>query len=429
MKHLNSQISFVNDIFSKGQEDGFIKLRAFHDESTGSFFHVKGKILSNFICNNYLAFEMDERVKQAAIEGIQRFGLQTSISRTYLSFDHFNELEEKLEHIFGLPTIIASCTALGNLAYIPLIVGPNDAIILDQFVHESVKMSANLMKADGRHVETIKHSQMEVLEKRIKTLRETYENVWYMADSVYSMHGDTAPLKDIETLLNTYDNFYVYIDDAHGMSWVGQNGKGFTLNTINKHPKLYVITALNKGFGAMSSALIFPDRATKNFVETCNAAIRFSAPTPHAGILAASKIADIHLSDEIYEKQARLNELIVFFKKRAQELNLPIINYTHTPIFFLATGGNTENLFKFSKHFMDSGFLMSVATLPVVPIAHSGYRISLSLYQDIKSIDKLLNTIAEFMEDLERKGLFNREEALKGFKINNKERERILTLV
>ncbi|GGD48710.1 hypothetical protein GCM10011514_11010 [Emticicia aquatilis] len=429
MKNIDSRLSLIKEVFTKAHDLELIRIRAKLDNSSGSTFDLNGQDMTNFICNNYLAFEMDERVKQAAIEGIQRFGLQTSVSRTYVTFDHFNELEEKLEKIFELPTIIASCTALGNLAYIPLIVGSNDAIILDQFAHESVKMAANLLKVEGRHIEVIKHNNMEILEKRIKVLRETYTNIWYLADSVYSMHGDTAPIQDIETLLNSYDNFYCYLDDAHGMSWIGKNGKGFVLNKINKHEKLYIITALNKGFGAMSSALIFPNKEIKTYVETCNAAIRFSAPTPHAGILAASKIADIHLSSEIYEKQAQLNELITHFKSRAKQLNLPIINFSHTPIFYLAVGASVDVLFKFGKYFKDSGFLMSMASYPVVPVVHSGFRISLSLYQTTKSIDNLLFTIAEYIEDLERKGQFNREDALKGFKLNIKERERMLASI
>lgn len=429
MKKLSPQMSFVNETFSKAREIGIIRMKTSHDEQTGSSFIVNGKKISNFLTSNYLAFEMDERVKQAAIEGIQRFGLQIAISSTYLSFEHAIELEEKLEKIFGLPVITASSTSAGNMAYIPTVISSNDAIILDQFVHESVKMAADVVKAKGGHVETIKHNQMEVLDKRIKTLSETHENVWYLADSVYSMHGDTAPFKDIELLLNTHDKFHCYIDDAHGMSWIGENGKGFALHAIQKHPKLYIITSLNKAFGAMGSALIFPDKATKSFVENCNGAIRYSSPTPLMGVLAASKIADIHLSSEIYERQARLNDLIVFFKKKAKELNLPITNYTHSPLFYLATGSSMENIYKFSTHFRDSGFLMGACTLPAVPVAQSGYRISLSLYQNISETEKLLNNIAEYMEDLERKGQFNREEALKGFKLNIKERERALALI
>ncbi len=428
MKKNNTQMSFFNDVISKGRELGLMRMRGVHNESMGKSFEINGKNLTNFMCNNYLALEVDERVKQAAIEGIQKYGLQTSISRHYVSFEHYNALEDKLEKIFGLPTIISSCTSLGNMAYIPLIVGPNDAIIIDQFAHSTVKMAVNLLKANGQYIETIKHNQMEVLEKRIKTLRETYENVWYMADSVYSMHGDTAPYKDLKVLLNTYDNFYCYIDDAHGMSWIGENGKGCALHNMDKHKKLYVIAALNKGFGAMSAALIFPDKETKSYVENANIAITTSAPTPHAGIMAASAIADIHLSYEIYEKQLQLNELIVFFKKKAKQLNLPICNYAHTPLFFLAAGGNPENLYRLSKHFIDAGFLISAATSPIVPVAHSGFRISLSLYQTIKDVENLLNAIAECMEDLELKGLYNREEALKGFRINMNDRERQLSL-
>jgi len=358
-------------------------------------------------------------VKEAAIEGIRRYGMQTSISRMYMSFDHYLELEEKLEKIFGLPTFLSPSTTLGHFAYLPVIIGKNDAVIMDQFVHESVQLAVSTLKAEGYHVEMVKHSQMEMLERRIKILSEKYDNVWYLADSVYSMHGDVAPLKDIETLLNTYEKFKIYIDDAHGMSWVGENGKGLALHNIPRHEKMYVITSLNKGFGAFSSALIFPNELTKQTVYNCGGALRFSAPTLHAGITAASCIADIHLTDEIYEKQIRLSELISVFKQKSKELNLPIINYAHTPQFFLGLG-SVELLIRFSQFLMGREFLVSPSTVPAVPVKHSGFRISLSLYQTVEDVKNLLDLLAEYIEQLEKEGVFNRELVLKGFKMAEK---------
>jgi 7-keto-8-aminopelargonate synthetase-like enzyme len=239
------------------------------------------------------------------------------------------------------------------------------------------------------------------------------------------MHGDVAPFADIEVLLNSYENFHTYIDDAHGISWIGQNGKGLCFHKIAKHEKMHAICSLNKGFGATNSVMVFPNQKTKELVSNCGGTLIFSTPTLHAGILAASKIADIHLSDEIYERQIQLNERITLFKNKAKSLNLPLINYAHTPIFFMGLG-SLQYVFDFSKHLQNKGFITSVASAPSVPVKHSGLRISLNNNQTLKDIENLLNTIAEYMEDLENKGLFNREEALKGFKYRERERELVL---
>ncbi|MFD2523148.1 aminotransferase class I/II-fold pyridoxal phosphate-dependent enzyme [Emticicia soli] len=423
MKDLSKQMLYVNDVFSNARDLGLIQVKAHQDEESSRKISIDGKSYISFMSNNYLAFENDERVKEAAIEGIRKYGMQTSISRMYMSFDHYLELEDKLEKIFGLPTFLASSTTLGHFAYLPVIIGRNDAVILDQFVHESVQLAVNTLKADGYHVEMIKHSQMEMLERRIKALSEKYDNVWYMADSVYSMHGDVAPMKDIEMLMNKYDKFKTYIDDAHGMSWIGEHGKGFALHNIPRHEKMYVITSLNKGFGAFSSALIFPNKLTKQTVYNCGGALRFSAPTLHAGITAASCIADIHLTDEIYERQMRLNELITVFKQKAIDLKLPIINYAHTPQFFMGLG-SVELLIRFSQFLMSKDFLLSPSTVPAVPVKHSGFRISLSLYQTVEDVKNLCDLLAEYIEVLEKEGSFNKEQVLKGFKMRDKQHDK-----
>ena len=64
-----------------------------------------------------------------------------------------------------------------------------------------------------------------MLESRIKALRNDYKKIWYMADGVYSMQGDFAPIKELYKLADQYEQLHLYIDDIHGMSWAGPNGK------------------------------------------------------------------------------------------------------------------------------------------------------------------------------------------------------------
>ncbi|AFK05383.1 aminotransferase class I and II [Emticicia oligotrophica DSM 17448] len=424
MEIISKELMYVNNLFAEAKERGLMFLESEKDEHTNNIIHFKGKKLINFLTNSYLAFENDARVKSAAIQGIEKYGVFSSVSRTYVSFEHFLDLEDKLEQIYGLPSLVVNNVSQGHFAYLPLIVGPNDAVITDQFVHKSVNMAVQYLKGGGIYTEVLRHNQMDDLERRIRVLSESYNKVWYLTDSVFSMHGDVAPFSDLKLLLDSYEKFNLYVDDAHGMSWMGENGKGYALHHIPKHDKLFVICSLNKGYGATNAAMVFPNQEMKDLVHSLGLPIIFSSPTMHAGITAASAIADIHLSVEIYERQAMLNERIKLFKQKAQDLQIPMINpNSHTPIGFIVLG-NVEAMAQFGEKMQDRGFVMSIASFPSVPLKHSGFRVTLSLHQSMNDIESLLDNAAEVMFELEKSGVFNRETAFRNIRQN--ERSRVL---
>jgi len=61
---------------------------------------------------------------------------------------------------------------------------------------------------------------------------------------IYSMFGDLAPVDEIYRMLDTYPQFHFYVDDAHGMSIHGKNGRGSVLNNRRFHPKMVLGTSL-----------------------------------------------------------------------------------------------------------------------------------------------------------------------------------------
>src|ERR1051325_7665120 len=128
--------------------------------------------------------------------------------------------------MYNQPVVIAPSTTLGHISNIPVLVGDNDAVILDSQVHESVQTVVQLLKTRNITVELVRHNRMDNLEDRIKVLSETHRKVWYMADGVYSMYGDFPPVKELVELMSRYEQFYLYVDDSHGMSWAGKNGTG-----------------------------------------------------------------------------------------------------------------------------------------------------------------------------------------------------------
>ena len=92
------------------------------------------------------------------------------------------------------------------------------------------------------------------------------------------MYGDYAPLDNLHELLEAYDNFYLYIDDAHGMSWTGKNGKGYVLEKIPPHEKMIVITSLNKAFCGVGGVAISSSSIFNQLMRNCGGPFIFSTP-------------------------------------------------------------------------------------------------------------------------------------------------------
>ena len=382
----------------------------------GRLVQVKGKELVNFSSCSYLGLETDQRLKDGAIDLINKYGVAFSASRAYVGIDPFNELEGLMQQIFGYPTLVMPSTTMSHLSILPLLVGKNDAVILDHQVHASVQFSVKLASADGVHVEMVRHNKMDYLENRIKKLSGQYNKVWYMADGVYSMYGDTAPVKELYRLMDEYDQFYLYIDDAHGMSWAGRNGSGFVLSAIPYHEKMTLVTSLYKGFGTGGAAIVCRDEKKKAFVKSCGGTFIFSGPMQPGTLGSAMASAKIHLSPEITEKQISLKKKIDYFKNKALSLGLPIVSNGKTPIFFIGVG-KIEVGYSMCKRLLDAGFLGGIAAYPSVPMANTGIRVMVNGHHSMQDIDDLLHTIADLFHDELSKENYGLETILRAFRL------------
>jgi 7-keto-8-aminopelargonate synthetase-like enzyme len=380
------------------KELGIIDTIAEDEVINGKHVLVNGQQLNFFGNCSYLGIESDERVKQRAIEALLRFGTVFSSSRTYISIKYLHEVEEKLQQLFGHPVLISQTTGLAHIAWVPLIATKGDVIIMDHQVHRSVQNAVQMVKANGVQVELVRHNRMDLLEEKIIALSKTYNKVWYMADSIYSMYGDVAPLYQLEQLLNKYEQFYLYIDDAHGMSWAGKHGCGYVLSQMNYHSKMCLATSLVKGYGANGAALIFPSQQMKDIVRLSGSPFIFSGPPSPAAIGAIDGSADIHLSDEIYDRQNSLKGLLEHFVLTCKQLQLPLIKDDLTPVFYIGIGGQDTLSGYIVRDLMREGYFVNVSSYPSVPLKNEGIRFTISTHQTKESISGLLNTLALLLQ-------------------------------
>ncbi|MDP8942742.1 MAG: aminotransferase class I/II-fold pyridoxal phosphate-dependent enzyme [Actinomycetota bacterium] len=365
----------------------------------GRTLQLDGREVLSFGSCSYLGLEMDARLREGVCDAVMRYGTQFSSSRTYLSAPPYRELEASLEELFGGPALVAASTTLGHMSTLPVVVGQDDAVVLDQQVHHSVQLAANQVRVQGTHVEVVRHNRMDLLEERIEDLRGRHRKVWYLADGVYSMYADFAPVDDLTRLLERYEQLHLYVDDSHGMSWAGQNGRGQFLGSMPTRDRVVVSASLNKAFAAAGGAFVFPDAELRRKANVCGGPMIFSGPIQPPMLGAALASARIHLSPEIEELQARLAERVELANRLMTERGLPLVSASDAPIRCVGVG--VPRLAQsVATRLLDEGIFINIAVFPAVPVKQAGLRCALTLHHTPDDIERLVDAIARHLPEV-----------------------------
>ena len=376
---------------------------------------INGEKFVTFSLSDYLMLMHDERIKNGAIEAIKENGFNLSISREYMRLELTDQAENILSKVFGNPVVLYPKTTLAHIGAIPLLIDKSDAVIFDHYAHSTIGMAVEMVRARGTHVEVVRHNNLNQLEDKIKELRKTHKKIWYLADGVYSMHGDVFPAKEIVKLLDTYEEFYVYVDDAHGVSWTGPNGSGYVLSQIKQHPKMILAVSFGKGYGAGGGAIVCPNEEMKKLLVYLSGPLMFTGPLESStlgGLIASSKI---HLSNDIIILQKKLDDLLNYFYDKVEEMGLPMADYTRTPTAYFP-GGKPETMFEIGRYIFDNKMTCTAGLYPAVPLNNAGVRIQITLYQEKSDIDDLLNAIQAAYDFLEKEKGISVEDIMKRFK-------------
>ena len=118
MSQLSPAMQQMYNTFVHAQSLGIIQGHYSDHELNGKTIHLNDRELLHFANCSYLGLELDHRLKDAAKEAINRYGIQFSSSRTFLESPLYGELEEKLSKIYGKPTLISATTSLGHISWI-----------------------------------------------------------------------------------------------------------------------------------------------------------------------------------------------------------------------------------------------------------------------------------------------------------------------
>lgn len=393
IKHHNF-LNTVHEVFTDAMQEGVLHLHAGGDSFSGRKIKVNDRDLFHFGTTGYLGLEQDQRLKQAAIQAIDRYGTQFPLSKSYISHPLYHELEELVSQMYKTPIIITKNSTLGHLGVIPSAVDDEDVIVLDHQVHWSVQNAAKMLKTRSVPIEMIRHNHLEMLEDKLRKYIHSKKHIWYMADGIYSMYGDYAPIEELMALGRKYPQLRFYFDDVHGMSWTGKNGTGYVLSKLGELPSnVLLFGTLSKTFGASGALLACSDTELHKRIKTFGGPLTFSAQLEPASVAAATASAKIHLSPEIYEFQKELRQRINYFNKLLETTELPLIDHNESPVFYIGAG-MPKTGYNFVNRLMKEGFYVNLGIFPAVPVKNTGVRVTISRHNQIREIKGLVDAMA-----------------------------------
>lgn len=424
----NALFDTVDQIVTDGVNKGILHLYNEDDSLNQNYIQLKGKQVVNFGSCSYLGLEFDSRLKDAAKKAIDNYGTQFSESRAYVSVKLYEELEKKFNEIFDAHCVVTPTTTLGHIACIPVLVCDSDAIIIDHQVHSSVQTGISIVKSRGVYTELIRHNRIDLLEERVKELRKKYNKIWYMADGIYSMFGDKSPVDEVYALMDKYPELNYYVDDAHGMSIYGENGRGYVLENRPFHQKMVLATSLAKAFATGGAVLVFPNHELARRVRTCGGPLITSGPMQPAQLGAAIAAAKIHLSPEIIKLQTELKDRILFTNMMLSKYKLPIISQSDAAVFFVGVSLPKMG-YNLIKRMLTNGYYLNLGIFPAVPIKNTGVRFTITRLHTFTQIEEMVRKLSEEFQKTLLEEKFSLKEIYKAFKLPTPEVEAINKIV
>ncbi|SCB15643.1 8-amino-7-oxononanoate synthase [Rhizobium hainanense] len=195
-----------------------------HDAAAGATTRIGGREFVNFASYDYLATNTDPHVATRAKEAIDRFGISASASRLVAGErpDHV-ELERGLAAVYGVDAAVCFVSGyLTNVTAIGCLMGPQDLVIHDEFIHNSALAGIKLSGAARR---LFQHNDVDSLENILKTLSSDFRRILVIVEGIYSMDGDIADLPALLELKARY-GFWLMVDEAHALGILGKTGRG-----------------------------------------------------------------------------------------------------------------------------------------------------------------------------------------------------------
>jgi 8-amino-7-oxononanoate synthase len=360
-----------------------------------------GRKLLNFSSNDYLGLANEPALKEAAVRAIEQYGAGAGASRLICgSLSPHHELDETLADFKGTEAALSFSSGYAAAAgAICALVGKDDVVIIDRLVHACIVDAARLC---GAKLRVFAHNEPDDLERILKwasakpprepahtgstpvTARKA--RILIVTESLFSMDGDHAPLRDIAALKDHY-GAWLMVDEAHATGLYGPNRRGLA-EELGVSERIEVqMGTLGKALGA-SGGYVAGSRALIDYlVNRARTFIFSTAPVPAA---AAAATAGIRLvQSPVGEARRRLLWDRVAHLNSALERQTPKRPSAIIPILV----GNEAKATGVAAALRERGIFIPAIRYPTVARGQARLRLTLTASHTKAELSQLLEAL------------------------------------
>ena len=376
------------------------------DSDQGLYLEVEGRKVLNFSSNNYLGLANDERLKKASIKATAKYGTGSGASRLITgSMSLHHQLEEKIAQFKNTPAaLVFNSGYQANIGILTALLKEGDEVYSDELNHASIVDGCRLSRAS---IHIYRHNDMNHLEEMLGGVgaplaapaRKNRRLI--VTDSVFSMDGDLAPLKELAALAEKYE-CWLMVDEAHATGVFGPGGKGLLEATWPNNLPVYLkehliqMGTLGKALGSFGAYVAGTQDLTQLLINKARAFIYTTSLPP--GVLAASLKA-IEIVEFEPERRKKIWENIRLFENVGA--NLVFAEGDHkdrtynSPIVPFIVGSSEKAIF-YSRKLFEKGFWVGAIRYPTVAVGTERLRITLMAthtHEQIKLLSEALHEL------------------------------------
>jgi glycine C-acetyltransferase len=368
----------------------------------GAYLTIDGKEKLNFCSSHYLGMAVNDRVKNAAKEAIEKYGIGTGYRTLAGTHSLHLELEKAIADFKGTEAaVVFSSAYAANAAAIQTIIGKEDIVISDELNHASIIDAVRLSGVKNKMI--YKHADMADLEAKLVQASElqtaTKSNgekplILIVTDGVFSMDGDLAPLSQIVQLAKKYDALTM-VDDAHGEGVMGKGGRGIVDHFGLVGQVDIEVGSLSKAFSVMGGFIA----GRKSLVDFYNQkarqrlfSIALTIPDTAAALEAVKILQE---SDAVVAKLWKNTE---YLRKELQNAGFDT-GKSETPITPVMLG-DEEVAKEFSAKLFEQDVFATPIVFPMVAKGKARIRIIPSASHEKEDIDRGINAFISVGREL-----------------------------
>lgn len=346
---------------------------------------VDGKEVLNFCSNNYLGLADDARLVKAAAEAMGKYGFGSGASRLVCgNMTPHEELERALAELKHTESgLVFNSGYSANTGIIPALFGRNDSIFSDRLNHASIVDGIILSRAGYKRYP---HLDLQALEEGLKQSSASQRRL-IVTDTVFSMDGDTAPLKEIVELARRYEA-WVMVDEAHGFGVLGHNGAGLAEELGVSDQIDIQMGTLSKAAGCFGAYACGRGELRDYLLNHARSFI-YTTAIPPAWAAAAQQALNI-IQDPVEGPQRRqaLKTNADYLRSQLKTLGFDTMNST-TPIIPIIVK-EAQTAVDMSRRLFEQGIFVQAIRPPTVPLNTARLRVTVMSTHTQDDLDHFL---------------------------------------